>query len=63
MLMVHKFSITTVFTGVSTAFVARSGNQGAGTSWRTGRYNPSDNKTEEFTGETTALNLKTIIDS
>ena len=60
------FNGTTVFTGVSPAFVARSGNQGAGTTSSgliSGRYNPADNKTEEFTGETTALNLKTITDS
>ena len=60
------FNGTTVVTGVSPAFTARGGNQGAGTTSAgliSGRYSPGNSKTEHFTPESTAVNLKTITDS
>ena len=60
------FNGTTVVTGVSPAYTARGGNQGAGTTSAgliSGRYSPGNSKTEHFTPESTALNLKTITDS
>ena len=58
------FNGTTVFTGVSPAFSARSGNQGAGTTSAgliSARYSPANSKTEHFTPESTAAkDAKTI---
>jgi len=59
------FNGTTVSSGVSPAFSARSGNQGAGTTSAgliSARYSPANSKTEHFTGETTAARAVKTID-